>query len=1016
MFGRTSLQTRPAPLRGDSAVARRAHTHCIKAVESQAGIATTALRFKVLKMLRQCILAAAIVWAAGVMSAGGAEPDRPALERRFAETVQPFVKQYCLDCHGPLKQEGKLDLSGDHSVAAIIKNHRVWDIVVERMEAGEMPPKDAVQQPMAEDRKAVVDWIKSLRDDEARRNAGDPGIVLARRLSNAEFDYTIRDLTGVDIQPTREFPVDPANEAGFDNSGESLTMSPALVKKYLAAARFVADHVVFKPDGFVFAPHPVIAETDRDKYCVRRIVDFYEQHDVDFADYLFAAWRYRHRASLGQPDASLADFAKAGDARRKFSTKYLTLVWSALHEPVESGPLVEIQAEWTKLSNDVRRSNEARFECERIRDRIAKLRQEFDRKIEKLHVKGQSDGSQPLLLWWNRQLAAQRMRFTGTGQDAALDAARDRFCRVFPNAFALSSRGHYTDQKLGIEVRLLTAGFHLMQGFFRDDQPLCELVLDDAQRHDLDAMWQDLNFVTQAPLRQYKDFLFFERAEPPRFAGGPEFDFARPEDKNSTSEDKLKRMRTAYLAKARANEASEQAIDAIETYFTNALADARWIEKSHRDAEPSHLAAVIQFAERAYRRPLAPAERDELTAFYQHLRNGDGLHHEDAIRDCIASVLMSPHFCFRFDLATDGTEIQSLTDYELASRLSYFLWASMPDEELLAHAASADLHRPPVLLAQTRRMLLDRRARGLAVEFVGNWLEFRRFEELNSVDRQKFLTFNNELRTAMFEEPIQYFLDVVRRNDSVLQFLNGRHTFVNPVLASHYGIDLSSTSGPPMSDGRATATWIRVDNAIEYGRGGLLPMSVFLTKNSPGLRTSPVKRGYWVVRRLLGEHIPAPPPNVPELPADEAKLGDLTLAQILTRHRDHVACAGCHQRFDSIGLVFESYGPIGERREKDLGGRLIDVKTTFPDGTEGSGLESLRRYLIDHRQSEFLDNLCRKLLSYALGRSLQLSDKATIEHMRHQLAANDHRFGVLIESIVTSPQFLRKRGRDDHRD
>ena len=165
---------------------------------------------------------------------------------------------------------------------------------------------------------------KVLSEDEARRNAGDPGPVLARRLSHAEFDYTIRDLTGVDIRPTREFPVDPANEAGFDNSGESLTMSPALMKKYLAAARLVADHLVLKPSGFVFAPHPVVAETDRDKYCVYRIIDFYNRHKVDYADYFVAAWRFQHRAELGKASTSLAEFAD----EKRLSAKYLATIWS----------------------------------------------------------------------------------------------------------------------------------------------------------------------------------------------------------------------------------------------------------------------------------------------------------------------------------------------------------------------------------------------------------------------------------------------------------------------------------------------------------------------------------------------------------------------------------------------------------------------------------------------------------------------------------------------------------------
>ncbi|MBI5759635.1 MAG: DUF1588 domain-containing protein, partial [Planctomycetales bacterium] len=215
---------------------------------------------------------------------------------------------------------------------------------------------------------------------------------------------------------------------------------------------------------------------------------------------------------------------------------------------------------------------------------------------------------------------------------------------------------------------------------------------------------------------------------------------------------------------------------------------------------------------------------------------------------------------------------------------------------------------------------------------------------------------------------------------------------------------------------KSSDDWVRVDDAHRYGRGGLLPMAVFLTENSPGLRTSPVKRGYWVVRRLLGEHIAPPPPEVPELPKDEATLGDLSLPQLLARHRDHKACAGCHQRFDSIGLVFEGYGPIGERRDRDLGGRLIDAKATFPNGSEGTGLDGLRRYLAEQRQAEFVENLSRKLLSYALGRSLLLSDKATIEEIRAKLAANEYRFSSLVESIVMSPHFMKKRGRNELRE
>jgi hypothetical protein len=343
---------------------------------------------------------------------------------------------------------------------------------------------------------------------------------------------------------------------------------------------------------------------------------------------------------------------------------------------------------------------------------------------------------------------------------------------------------------------------------------------------------------------------------------------------------------------------------------------------------------------------------------------------------------------------------QPLSDYALANRLSYFLWSSMPDQELFSHAAAGDLHRPEVLAAQARRMLRDPRVRALALEFGGNWLDFRRFEEHNAVDRERFPTFTNDLREAMFQEPLRFMTDEFQNDRSVLDLLYGKYTFVNATLAQHYGMTDVKVSGDD---------WVRVDNADRYSRGGLLPMAVFLTKNSPGLRTSPVKRGYWVVRRLLGEYIPPPPATVPELPKDESKLGDLTLRQTLARHRANPACASCHARFDSYGLVFEGYGPIGERRSTDMGGKPVDTRAPFPGGREYTGVTGLREFVRQQRQKDFLDNLCRKLLSYALGRSLQPTDDSTLLLMEQRSAAGGYRFGALVDTIVTSRQFRNRR-------
>jgi hypothetical protein len=287
------------------------------------------------------------------------------------------------------------------------------------------------------------------------------------------------------------------------------------------------------------------------------------------------------------------------------------------------------------------------------------------------------------------------------------------------------------------------------------------------------------------------------------------------------------------------------------------------------------------------------------------------------------------------------------------------------------------------------------------VEFAGHWLDFRRFEEHNAVDRERFPAFDNALRSAMFEEPVRFFTDVMHKDRSVLDFLYGDYTFVNAPLARHYGM-------PAPIDADADG-WGRVDHAGQYERGGLLPMAVFLTANSPGLRTSPVKRGYWVVRRVLGERIPPPPATVPALPADEKDLGDLTLRETLARHRADPACASCHARFDSFGLVFEGFGPVGERRTKDFSGHEVDTRAEFSPGHKGVGIAGLRDHLRGFREKDFVDNLCRKLVAYGLGRSLQPSDDELVADMKMKLAAHENRVGALIDALVTSPQFLQKR-------
>ncbi|NOT61151.1 MAG: DUF1592 domain-containing protein, partial [Acidobacteria bacterium] len=525
--------------------------------------------------------------------------------------------------------------------------------------------------------------------------------------------------------------------------------------------------------------------------------------------------------------------------------------------------------------------------------------------------------------------------------------------------------------------------------YFRDDAPLRELILDEKETRELDALWDEFEFISDYTLRNYTQFLG---------GGARTLAVNRDQHQGFATTAAIAALRDQHLSRLPA-QADPQYRQAVQEYFDNANTKIRAVERARLEAEPLHLDALLKFAARAYRRPLTQSERDELLADYRQLRAQNAMTHEEALRAALTSLLVSPEFLYRVDLldahakAVANNAYRPLSAYSLASRLSYFLWSSMPDDELLAHAAAGDLNQATVLTVQIRRMLKDERARGLATEFAGAWLDFRRFDEHNAVDRERFPNFTNPLREAMYEEPIRFITDLMQRDRPVQELFYGKHTFVNGPLAQHYGMPASTEAGK----------WMRVDNANDYGRGGLLPMAIFLTRNAPGQRTSPVKRGYWIARRVLGEVIPPPPPTVPELPRDEAT-SNLSVRELLVKHRDNVACAGCHARFDSFGVVFEGFGPIGERRTHDLAGRAVDIRADFPDGRQGVGIAGLQTYIRTHREQDFLNNLNEKLLTYALGRTLLITDEPLLEAMRAK-----QRMSALIETIVTSPQFLNKR-------
>lgn len=1087
------------------------------------------------------------------------------LADEFQDKFTPFATKYCAECHNDKEARGELNVTRYTSSKQVIGEFRRFNSIIEFIRGGEMPPEDAPQPTLAE-REAVVEMLEAILLTEAKKHAGDPGVVLPRRLSNTEYDTAIRDLTGVEIRPTREFPPDPAAGEGFNNTAEALSMSPSLLRKYLSSAQHVSEHLVLTTSGIRFAPFPVTSYNERKKLTEQAIVDFYQQHDVQPRDYVEAAWRYRHRGDSDR-DVSISAWGE----RSGLSAKYLSLVWETLQDASEgSGYLKQLGQLWDALPPP-QKANAAPAELATLMRFIEFVQRRLNQREEALirsnagnwpiaHLdfraktaarRDQFDASrwQPQhLVRFDRLRVPQEKASAGTGlsiylrvdrafddgagatvivkgplfskssnpprnadeaqrnevvtlramlekhspdvatrlafgkhpggdeldadsfaiaapsvveislplellreiegkqllADCELDAAHrersvhlqyatgqkpeeafatsaellihsdsnlakdmtvsaERFCRAFPNRF------FYVDRERG-----LAAGFHLVEGFFRDDQPLVEKVLAEHEREELDKLWTELDFITQSTETLLRGFVWFERAER-HVLHDARFNFLRAEDPKLVNEELLAKFERLYLEKLGVKLVADQLqpekpnsqFDLVHGFFEEIRTGLAKYQEQLRAAEHLALSDVQVFARRAYRRPLGEEESQSLQTLYQNLRKqGQGV--EGALRGVLAAVLMSPEFFLHFTESAPGTGVYPLSDDDLASRLSFFLWSSIPDEELLSLAAAGKLHDERVLLAQTRRMLRDDKIGTFAREFFGQWLRYRDYLDKDTVSAETFpgSGYGPDLRAAMFEEPIRLATHLIQEDQPITELLRSDTTFVNGVLAKHYGDPIVKQYQSRSTD---PSQWHRVDGLRDIGRGGLFGMGVVLAKNSAGERTSPIKRGFWTVHHLLGQHFPPPPADVPELPPGE-KAAKKTIRELITEHTANSKCALCHVHFDSLGMALEGFDAIGRARTKDLAGRPIDDVAVLPSGETAKGIPGLIEYIEQHRRKDFVRNLCRKFLGYALGRSVLLSDQPLLMEMEAALEKNDYRFSVLFETVVKSPQFRNQRG------
>ena len=817
-----------------------------------------------------------VVWMTVLSFAQQARTSAPVLTAAstdgFETIVKPFLAANCISCHGNEKHKRDLNFESFTSASALIDHRERWEDVVQKLRAREMPPGEEPQPPEHQ-RQAVAAWLARELSRIDRLTPPDPGRVTARRLNRSEYNNTVRDLLGVDTHPADDFPQDDAGY-GFDNIADVLSLSPALMEKYMTAAERVARTALFGVPPL--APTLTRLRSDGRRNGDARV--FPAQYDV---------------SGLSLPNAFHATYRAPADA------EYLVRVGLGGLRPAGSAPIA------VTLWVDERETASLRFDAERSA-RFDDDRQDFGGQALQFRVK---------LAMGDHHIAAAIPRIY-EGLPASYHGPN-------PSPRPETPRKAFTPPANASAERIV----QLRKSFEEREAELQKIPLNGVRVGTVDV-------------------------------GGPYDQVTGPS-----------RQSTALIYAC-----------------------------GHRSGQ--HTAActpkiISSLAERAFRRPVAADEVAKYVALARRAEQDEGSF-EEGLAVAIQALLVSPDFLFRLEHdrpAVPPATGRSITQHELATRLSYFLWGSMPDAPLRRAADAGTLRNPGVLAAQVRRMLRDPRSRSLAEQFGGQWLQFRALESLTR-NRERFPDFDDDLRMSMRGETEHFIEYVIQEDRSILDFLDAKYTFLNERLARHYGI--AGVSGPGFR---------RVE-LVDTPRAGVLTHASVLTVSSYATRTSPVLRGKWILDNLLNAPPPDPPPDVPNL--NEASIGTAaSLREQLEAHRHDPTCASCHRRMDPLGFGLENFDAVGAWRTMD-GNFPIDARGFLPDGDEFTGPEELRRVLVNQRQA-FARCLTSKLMTYALGRGLQSYDTRTVRAIADRLPASQYRFSALVLEIVNSLPFQQRR-------
>ena len=889
--------------------------------------------------------------AVALVASGTAVAD-DSLASTYEREIVPLLSSYCYSCHGSEVQKADLNLENVREVDSIVADRDRWELVQYFIEDGDMPPPGHEPRPTVEEVMRISDWIPAALS-QLDCTLVEPGRVTLRRLNRSEYNATVHDLLGVDFRPADDFPADDVGY-GFDNIGDVLSVDPLLMEKYLAAAEDIARQSIDTSGpsrgNLVYYDGRRLRRRGGERFDDDQILTTngaltLEHPFPHTGRYMLRARVYGQQA--GEEPVRMAILLD-GEAIEEFEVE-ATARDRDFYEAITEVP-EGVHTFGVAFLNDY--YDETAEEGRRDRNLV----------INRLEVIGPAD---PIDVQ-----EIERLDEDAGGQPFGDDA------RILTSNGAIEFDHRFEGDG---EYRIRVAAYGQQAG--PDPARLAFQV---------DGMTVDVADVVA------------EESEPGSYetrvmvsTGSHRLGFAFLNDYyvSDAADERLQGDRNLVIDRVEVVGPVVSYYEAVPEGHRRVIAE-RALSGRFEEVARSSLRGL---ASRAYRRPATDGEVDRLVELYRMVR-ADGGTFEEGMQLALQAVLVSPNFLFRVEYggAPDPNydqEIRPLDDWELASRLSYFLWNSMPDDELFRLAFEGKLRDAGELERQALRMLADPKAARMVESFGGQWLQIRNLDTV-APDPDTFPGFDDELRDAMKRETELCLDAVIREDRSILDLLDADYTFLNQRLAEHYGVE-----GVKGEEFRLVAL------PADSMRGGILTQASLLTITSNPNRTSPVKRGKYILDQILGSPPPPPPPDVPELEEGPELLG--TLRERMEQHRSNPSCASCHKRMDPLGFGFENYDAIGRWRDTD-GDDPIDPSGSLPDAGSFRGPVELKALLATNREA-FARTLTEKLMTYALGRGLEYYDRCAVDRILEGLASEDYRFGRLVVGIVTSEPFRNRK-------